>query len=273
MRNFSNFEQHALSIMVIDNPLGMSRQNLETLVKNMFYERGAEFIFDHSQKKLTIKVYAKKPEEYTQANVIANQLVELMVLIEYLNSQYLSRLYSMGSSPIAQSTSNLTKEGALIIQDTNLAVYEFYSTHWNDFFYVSDELRHIVSDNKFKTDDQLYVEKQLAEAEKQTLSAHKQLIEAKEQTRLAQVQTEKAQSQLVEAEKQTTNAINQLVEAQKQVRNSWIAIIIAVIALLVSIVSPLFIDKKNVKQEEKVTNEYIITTPQDSTLYKVTPTK
>lgn len=246
MRTFSRFEKYALGIMTKDNPSGMSRQNLETLVGNMFYSRGAEFIFDHANKTLTIRVYANKPEEYTLSNVIANELVELMVLIEYLNSLYLSRLYNMGVNIIARSNNVSKKNGDPIDQITDKIIYEFYSSHWNDFFYVSDELRHIVNDNNYKTDSQIQVEQQLAEAIIQS-------EEARTQTGYAQKQTEKA---------------------QKQVRNGWIAIIIALAALVSSIILPFCIKEKNVnagKENDKIRSEYIITTPKDSTLYKILP--
>lgn len=238
MRTFSQFEKYALRIMTKDNPSGMSRQNLETLVGNMFHSRGAEFIFDHGKNTLTIRTYANKPEEYTLSNVIASELVELMVLIEYLNSLYLSRLYNMGVNNIASSNYVSKKNGTPIQQITDKIIYEFYSSHWNDFFYVSDELRHIVNDNNYKTDSQIQVEQQLNQARIQS-------EEAKIQTKIA----------------------------QKQVRNGWIAIIIAISALVSSIILPFCIKEKNAnagKNDEK-RNEYIITTPKDSTIYKILP--
>ncbi|MDR2886576.1 MAG: hypothetical protein LBV26_01030 [Bacteroidales bacterium] len=147
-----------------------NRQNLETLVKNMFSYRGAEFTFN--SEKLWINSTSDNGHFLPEANTIANQLTELMVLIKYLESQYLAQLYSIGGKQPLPDTPK--GKASLDLKEVNLAVYEFYSNHWNDYFYVSDQLRHIVFDNNFKSDNQIYVEGQLAEAKEQTRLAQKQ---------------------------------------------------------------------------------------------------
>lgn len=169
MRDLSEFEKHALDIMVKDNPEEPERQVLETLVANIC-DRGAKISFEN--KYLWITPINDNPNI---SNIIANQLVELMVLIEYLENQYLARLYNCGltgKTPLPKPRED--KEPYSVSKEVRFAVYEFYSNHWNDYFYVSDQLKHIVNDNDFKSDNQIYVEEQLAEAKKQTRLAQEQ---------------------------------------------------------------------------------------------------
>lgn len=87
-------------------------------------------------------------------------------------------------------------------------VNNFYYNHWNDDIYVTNALRALV-ENNFKTDDQIRVEAQLANAE----------------------------NQLVEAKRQTKNSK----------KTMWISVgtvIVAILTLIASIIVPIIINSK-----------------------------
>jgi hypothetical protein len=170
MRQFSEFEKKIINRLVFDSPESLGQSCLHKLVREVLCEYGVGFCWDDEYGKLTIKAYCP-PENTTSLQVIENKLVALMVLIEYLNTSHLLCLY--GDDTMIRSSDDAhiqcKEDGSrLVSHDVSSVVYKFYHNHWNDFFYVSDELRHIEQDNDFKSSEQIYVEKQLAEAKDQT---------------------------------------------------------------------------------------------------------
>jgi hypothetical protein len=154
MREFSPFEKDAIRIMISDKrSLGIVSQNFETLVRNLFHGSSIDIDINPIGSVVTVSYHADNIDEILKINEIIDKLISLQVLFEYLQNEYLVRLYNYGfdGSSIQDDKAkkyNVSKE----IPDQ--MVNDFYCTHWSDAFYITDALV-VLADNDFETDEQI----------------------------------------------------------------------------------------------------------------------
>ena len=93
MREFSDFEKKAIGILVNNKPGSMSNQNFQTVVTLLLSGINVGIDVNPIGKQITVSYSTDNADDFTKINEIMDWLVSLKILYEYLESQYLIRLY------------------------------------------------------------------------------------------------------------------------------------------------------------------------------------
>lgn len=176
MRTFSLFEKEILTIIAKDNPSANFRQNFYTLIKNIFINKPVEFLFIKNTKEIKIVLELQEDKRNaSDVSLCASKFIELMVLIKYLEDNNLIALYSFDEDDQFEESTSLS--GPLLEQTIiDTSIYDFYKNRCNKFIYCTEELRDIVLNKGFKSEEQIATKDQLTEAKKQTKYAKETMV-------------------------------------------------------------------------------------------------
>lgn len=177
MREFSDFEKKAIRIIINNKPDSLEIQNFQTVVTNLLSGINAGININPIGKQITINYSMDNPDEFTIINKVTDLLVSVQTLCEYLESQYLIRLYNDNLN--VESLQNKERRYSISKEINDIRINEFYCTHWTDLFCVSDELK-TLSKNHFKTQEKLDFEEQMNDAQHKH---EESMFEAKKQTK------------------------------------------------------------------------------------------
>jgi len=188
MRTFSEFEKEVLKYIVKQG----SKFRLYNLIKSDFIDSENQilvYIGDEANVKETftieendlVYIIRKKDDKVPDIEHIKNKIIEIVILLKYLESSYLCSLYETGVFTFY--TDNVNRLNSLKEDDGLAAVfyektyYEFIRKNIYSSFYITSELKDII-DHDFKTKEQRYIESQISEAKLQTTEAKKQTTRA-----------------------------------------------------------------------------------------------
>lgn len=240
MRTFSEFEKNAMRIIARQT---MPSQTFGTLLENLFY--GIDVDFDINVVGKVVSVNFSTDKDIEKIFEITEQLISIMVLFQYLESLYLLRLHkTYGESLLSNSSTarNAHKKEYSILQNiSDNKINKYFCEHWNDFIFVTYELREFVLKDNFKSKQQLQheevIDKQqtqhkemIVEQQKQ----HKNVVDKQEIQHKTMIKEQQTQHETVINKQQTQH--NEIIEnANKQVRFAKCTLIVAVVALVASI--------------------------------------
>jgi hypothetical protein len=164
MRNFTTHEQKFIKELIQTD---ISKSNILDFISNtVLFNRGIEIKEDSKQISLT---YLK-----TDKNALSD-FFEVISTINYLEKNNLIFVHSNYNSLQKGNfvSKNITQElynnrnAEFITQPIPTNIYDLIINYKISYFYVVPELMKIF-ENNFKTDEQIYHEKELAESKKQT---------------------------------------------------------------------------------------------------------
>ena len=218
MRRFSKREQKAIQLM-INGTNGDYSYLLINVYNDIFYQKKVEF--RHGKDKSWLVFYRASMNEVDHKEFleIENEIMEVSLLISYLRGNGLIYLIENTSVNELDTVGGFLKDGLreiLMELDSNIATILFESL--NHRVFVGYTLRDIAS-NDFKSIE----ERTLDEAKRQADAATIQAQEAAEQTKTA----------------------------KKQTWLSYLAIIIAIAAIIIGVFSNIWV-AKNVVMDVKV---------------------
>lgn len=175
MRTFSDLEKQAMNIIAEISPKLIPSQNLETLVYHLFEGFNVSFDYNPIGQQFSFTYQTDDEKGAQTISDISNKLLSLQILFEYLESLYLVRLYNNNINGGKFKDNDKKIKFDQEIKDER--INKFFCDNWLSTFIVTEAFRTFVK-NDFKTEDQIYNEKTLSEAKRQTRSARITLIVA-----------------------------------------------------------------------------------------------
>ena len=171
MRTFSEFEKRAMKIIAQQDVKSMSRQNFATLIKNLFY--GISVDFDINIIGNTVTVYFRTNDDIEKIFEIIEQLISIIVLFQYLESQYLIKLHNTFAQNFIDDREAIPEPIKYIvpveIQDEG--INEYLCEHWTDSFFATEALKEFVLNDNYKSKQQIQHEEIVDKASKQVCYA------------------------------------------------------------------------------------------------------
>ncbi len=164
MRNFSGYEKKIIQEIVKTD---LQKSNVLDFISNItLIDRGIQL--KHKEKEITLICYK------SDKNVL-NEFFETLFLIKYLERNYLIFIHSNYSSPnegnyISKNLGYDTiikKESELNFHPIPTNIFDIISDYSKGYLFVGTELKKLV-ENKFKTNEQIHHETEIAESRKQT---------------------------------------------------------------------------------------------------------
>ena len=232
MRKFSEREQKAIQLM-IDKTNGDYSFLLINIYNDIFYRKNVEY--RHGKDKSELVFYRTSMEEvdHNKFLEIENEIMEISLLISYLRNNGLIYFIENTSVNELDTAGGFLKDGLLEVRmdlDSNIANILFDSL--NHRVFVGYTLRDLAA-NGFKSIE----ERTLEEAKLQTIETKNLVSEAKRQADAATTQAQEATEQTKIAKKQTSL--------------SYVAIIIALIAIAAGAFSSVWV-AKNIVMDVKI---------------------
>ena len=161
MRSFSEFEKQAMKIIAQNRPSGSSIQNVETLVNNLFGPSKVHFDVNPIGRQVDITYYTNEAEDSFEIREIQDKLISLQILLEYLESLYLIRLYDAGiNGGLEPNKQAVAKSIHVTNEITDTRINNYFTDHWTNLFCVTEALRELVGLD--------FIPKEILESQKQT---------------------------------------------------------------------------------------------------------
>lgn len=261
MRSFSEREKLAIRRM-IEGTDGSYSYLLINAYNDIFYSKSVEY--QYGKDKSYLVFYRQDvPFDHNEFLEIENEIMEISLLISYLRSNGLIYLIENTSVNELHNSGGFFKDGLKEISmelDKNISKILFESL--NHRIFVGNTLRELAA-NDYKSIE----ERTLEEAKAQTQETHNILGEARRQAESAVTQAQEA--------------VVQTKMAKSQMHLSYLAILIAIVAIVVGAFSSIWVAKNIVMdvridstQTEVLNNNLMkIEGKADSIFFKLTETK
>lgn len=224
MRKFSEREQHAIQRM-IDGTASSYSYVLVNIYNDIYFSRNVEFRYGKDKSHLVFYRADINQVSHDELLEIENEIMEISLLISYLQTNGLIYLVENTSVNEQDSAGGFLKDGLIDISmelDSNIARILYDSL--NHRVFVGYTLRELAA-NCFMSIE----ERTLVEAKAQTQETHNMVGEAKRQA-------EAASEQAAEAKLQTQ-------VAKRQTWLSLTALLLSFVSIIISVFSSIWVAK------------------------------
>lgn len=224
MRKFSEREQRAIQRM-IDGTANSYSYVLINIYNDIYYSRNVEFCYGKDKSDLVFYRADINQVSHDELLEIENEIMEISLLISYLQANGLIYLIENTSVNELDSVGGFIKDGLTPISmeiDSNIA--RILHDSLNHRVFVGYTLRELAV-NDFMSIE----ERTLVEAKAQTQETHNMVGEAKRQADAAN--------------EQATEAKQQTMIAQKQTKLSYCALILSILSVIISVCASIGVAK------------------------------
>ncbi len=149
MREFDNFEKWVIATIANSE----NNQSVGTLLKNTF----PHFVFIMQQDGM--KMYTTDEYDVKDHICIYDKLVAVIVLLEYMEKEFLIRLHH--ACPVAPLQEDMPDDWVTMVPVNDEKILDLLSEKWNNLIFCSSALRSFVI-RGYRTTEEVHFRKQFA---------------------------------------------------------------------------------------------------------------
>ncbi|OJV17965.1 MAG: hypothetical protein BGO30_08455 [Bacteroidetes bacterium 41-46] len=170
MRSFSNLEKRAIDILASSNPELMHIQSFGTLISNLVNTSDLGIIANPDRNEVGLTANDAGMQDLLPA---VNNIIEVITLVEYLESLHLIRLYDMVANSVTFSGER--EPDRLTVRLPSAATSELICRYWHQQIYTSQTLA-VMKNLGYKTEEDVYLYEQAKSSKRQLIWARWTLI-------------------------------------------------------------------------------------------------